>query len=836
MHSLKITTSFLNVGVFLTTLLFVVVGLQPSGIAQQEDLSYFLDVSMSYDPSIPTPKEVLGYEVGEWHVRHDQLVEYMYAVAAASDRVTISEYARSYENRKLLSLIITSPENHAKLDDIKETHRQLSNPSTSAGLDLSSMPVVVQMSYSVHGNEPSGSNASLAVVYRLAAGQGEEMDQILSNAVILVDPSINPDGLNRFAYWANIHKSTKILVSDPQSREFDEVWPGGRTNHYWFDLNRDWMLVQHPESQGRVAKYQEWKPNVLTDHHEMGTNSTFFFQPGIPSRTHPLTPQSNQDLTGSIAEYHADALDQIQSLYYSKESFDDYYYGKGSTYPDVQGSIGILFEQASSRGHAQESVHGVLHFPFTIRNQVTASFSTLNASVDLRNELLGHMRQFYIDAAEAANRSSIKAYVFGEEADQARSFHLAEMLNRHKIELYTLDKSIEINGERFEAGKNYVVPTNQPQFKLITALFERRTIFQDSLFYDVSAWTMPYAFNVPFAELGDREYNSNLLGAAFTGEWQPAAELVGGESRYAYAFEWDEYYAPRAAYRLQEAGIKIKVASAPFSALTDQGVKEFDYGTIMIPLGVQDNQENVHDLVKQIVSNDGITVYNITTGLSTAGVDLGSNQFESLDMPKVAVIGGEGTNSYEIGEMWHLLDRRYEMPLTILDKANLGRVDLDRYNVLIMTGYSYGDISSGTVEALKAWVREGGTLIAMKQAVSWVNQQGLTSVEFVRPDRGESPETRPYVKQGADYGAQVIGGTIFNAQLDLTHPLAYGYNDPLIRVFRNSTMFLKKGQNPYSTPLYYTKDPLASGYVSKMNEETIKGTAAIIVSRTGGEK
>ena len=835
MHSLKITTSFLNVGVFLTTLLFVVVGLQPSGIAQQEDLSYFLDVSMSYDPSIPTPKEVLGYEVGEWHVRHDQLVEYMYAVAAASDRVTISEYARSYENRKLLSLIITSPENHAKLDDIKETHRQLSNPSTSAGLDLSSMPVVVQMSYSVHGNEPSGSNASLAVVYRLAAGQGEEMDQILSNAVILVDPSINPDGLNRFAYWANIHKSTKILVSDPQSREFDEVWPGGRTNHYWFDLNRDWMLVQHPESQGRVAKYQEWKPNVLTDHHEMGTNSTFFFQPGIPSRTHPLTPQSNQDLTGSIAEYHADALDQIQSLYYSKESFDDYYYGKGSTYPDVQGSIGILFEQASSRGHAQESVHGVLHFPFTIRNQVTASFSTLNASVDLRNELLGHMRQFYIDAAEAANRSSIKAYVFGEEADQARSFHLAEMLNRHKIELYTLDKSIEINGERFEAGKNYVVPTNQPQFKLITALFERRTIFQDSLFYDVSAWTMPYAFNVPFAELGDREYNSNLLGAAFTGEWQPAAELVGGESRYAYAFEWDEYYAPRAAYRLQEAGIKIKVASAPFSALTDQGVKEFDYGTIMIPLGVQDNQENVHDLVKQIVSNDGITVYNITTGLSTAGVDLGSNQFESLDMPKVAVIGGEGTNSYEIGEMWHLLDRRYEMPLTILDKANLGRVDLDRYNVLIMTGYSYGDISSGTVEALKAWVREGGTLIAMKQAVSWVNQQGLTSVEFVRPDRGESPETRPYVKQGADYGAQVIGGTIFNAQLDLTHPLAYGYNDPLIRVFRNSTMFLKKGQNPYSTPLYYTKDPLASGYVSKMNEETIKGTAAIIVSRTGGK-
>ena len=371
---------------------------------------------------------------------------------------------------------------------------------------------------------------------------------------------------------------------------------------------------------------------------------------------------------------------------------------------------------------------------------------------------------------------------------------------------------------------------------MITALFERRTSFQDSLFYDVSAWTMPYAFNLPFVELGDRQFSSNLLGAAFKGVWEPAAELVGGESRYAYAFEWDEYYAPRAAYRLQEAGVKIKAATAPFSALTNQGVKEFDYGTIMIPLGVQDNQERVHKLIKQVVSNDGISVFNITTGLSTAGVDLGSNQFKSIDMPKVAVVGGEGTNAYEIGEMWHLLDRRYEMPLTILDKAALGRVNLDRYNVLVMTGYSYGDLSSETVETLKSWVRDGGTLIAMKQAVSWANQQGLANIEFVRPDRGESPENRPYVKQGADYGAEVIGGSIFNAQLDLTHPLAYGYNQSIIRVFRNSTMFLKKGQNPYSTPLYYTEDPLASGYASKVNEETIKGTAAIVVSRAGAGK
>ena len=233
------------------------------------------------------------------------------------------------------------------------------------------------------------------------------------------------------------------------------------------------MLVQHPESEARVQRYQDWKPNILIDAHEMGSNSTFF-QPGIPSRTHPLTPERNQALTASIGEYHADELDKIQSLYYSKESFDDYYYGKGSTYPDVQGSIGILFEQASSRGHAQETIHGVLTFPFTILNQFTASLGTIKAAIDLRVELLEHYRLFYKEVDRAASRSTIKAYVFGESADGARTYHLAEMINRHNIKMYELNESITANGEKFEAGKAYIIPTDQPQFKLITAMFERR--------------------------------------------------------------------------------------------------------------------------------------------------------------------------------------------------------------------------------------------------------------------------------------------------------------------------------------------------------------------------
>lgn len=804
----------------------------------QETLDYFLPDGISYNSSIPTPKQVLNQEVGEWHIRHDQLVQYMHAVAEASNRVAIMEYGRTYENRQLLSLVITSPKNHARLEEIRQQHLQLSDPEVSDNLNIENMPVVVQLSYSVHGNEPSGSNSSLLTAYHLAAAQGAEIDALLDNTIILVDPSINPDGLARFAQWANMHKSKNTLVTDPDSREYNEIWPGGRTNHYWFDLNRDWMLVQHPESIGRIARFQDWKPNILTDHHEMGSNATFFFQPGVPSRTHPLTPETNQALTGAIAEYHAEELDNIQSLYYSKESFDDYYYGKGSTYPDVQGSIGILFEQASSRGHAQETIHGVLKFPFTIRNHFTATLSTLRAAADLRVELLEHNRTFYKEAVRAASRSTIKAYVFGDSEDQARSFHLAELINHHNIEVFELAEDITANGDTFKAGEAYVVPTGQPQYKLITALFEVRNTFADSLFYDISGWTMPYAFNMPFAELSNRQFKTSQLGDAFMGEMPSTGQVIGGTSNYAYVFEWDEYYSPRALYKLLDAGIRAKVATGQFSAITGIGEKAFDYGTILIPMGVQEDQQKVHQLISEISHENYIDVYSLKTGLSVSGIDLGSNRFANLRKPSVAVIGGSGTNSYEIGEMWHLLDQRYHMPLTILDKSDLGGADLSRYTVIIMTGYSYNDVSNGAAEAIKNWVRNGGVLLTMKQGIFWANRQELSDVSFVETNTDEVEETelRPYIMQGADQGAGVIGGAIFNAKLDLTHPLGYGYNAEEITVFRNSTIFLQKGENPYSTPLVYTDSPLASGYISDENAQYLANSAAIVVSRFGGGK
>ena len=287
---------------YLRAAIILIINVFSTYLIAQEDITYYLP-DIEYDTAIPTPESVIGHQVGEWHISHDKLVHYMEKLAESSDRIILQEYARSHENRPLLNLIISSPKNLARIDDIKTTHQKLCIPSEANQVNTDKEPIVVYQGYSIHGNESSGVNASMLVAYYLAAGQSPEVLNKLENGIFIIDPAYNPDGINRFASWVNSHKS-KNLVSDPADREYTEAYPRGRTNHYWFDLNRDWLLLTHPESQGRIKVFHDWKPNILTDHHEMGTNSTFFFQPGIPSRTNPNTPQRNQDLTEEIGHMH----------------------------------------------------------------------------------------------------------------------------------------------------------------------------------------------------------------------------------------------------------------------------------------------------------------------------------------------------------------------------------------------------------------------------------------------------------------------------------------------------------------------------------------------------
>ncbi|WP_439879961.1 M14 family metallopeptidase [Pontibacter sp. MBLB2868] len=804
-------------------------GLAQAATAQQTDLSYYLPKEVQYNKSIPTPNELLGYNIGEWHVSHDQLAMYMRIMAEASDRMTITEYGRTHENRPLYLLTITSPENQKNIEAIKATHKKLTNPSESGSVNIKDMPAVVWMGYSVHGNEPSGSNAALLAVYHLAAAQGPEIEKLLQETVILLDPSINPDGLNRFASWVNTHRS-KNLVTDSNSAEFDEVWPRGRTNHYWFDLNRDWLPLQHPESKGRLAKFHEWKPNVLTDHHEMGTNATFFFQPGIPSRNNPLTPENNFKLTQKMGGYHAKALDKIGSFYYTEESYDDFYYGKGSTYPDVNGSVGILFEQASSRGHSQESINGVLSFPFTIRNQFTTTLSTLQASQAMREELLTHQRDFYKNALNESKNAPVKAYVFGSELDKAKAYHLAEIIKQHQIDIYRPKASFKINNTTYTPDNAYIIPTDQPQYRLIEAMFEKRTTFQDSLFYDISAWTFPLAFDLDYAALSSKNFKGSQLGQKVEQLTFPTGEVVGGKSDYAYVFEWHGYYAPRALNTLMERGIVTRVATDKFT--TVQG-KQFDYGTILIPVAGQPiSSEELHKVLQEVAIKNGIPVYAMNTGLMTQGIKLGSPMMLSLEQPKIILLMGDGVNSNDAGEVWHLLDNRFDMKPTLVKTNDFNRIGLNKYNVIILADGNYNSISK---EKLRSWVLQGGTVVGMGEAAKWLADNGIGNITF-KTEEKDTLARKPYAEMNNTTGAQVIGGAIFETTLDLTHPLAYGYTDAQMPIFRSNTLFMERSKSPYANPVMYTSNPLMAGYISKPNLQKLKSSAAVDVSAVGAGK
>ena len=780
------------------------------------DLSYYLPQNITYNPDIPTPKESIGHEVGQWHVTHDKLIAYMQQLANASNRFTIETRGHTYEGRPIVLLTISAPENLNNIEDIRTTHLSLSEPQGSS-IALEEQPIVVYQGFSIHGNEPSGSNAALAYAYYLAAAEGAAIEEMLQHTVILFDPSFNPDGLQRFAYWANTNKSDN-LNADPNDREYHEVWPGGRTNHYWFDLNRDWLPVQLPESRARITTFHKWLPNILTDHHEMGTNATFFFQPGEAKRVHPLTPKINQELTAEIGNYHIKALDKIGSLYFSEENYDDYYYGKGSTFPDVNGSIGILFEQASSRGHVQESDNGLLTFPFTIRNQFTTALSTIEAAQQMRVKILGYQRDFYADMQSTGQKQSTKAYIFGDSKDKAKAWHLAEILQRHKIKFYAPSEDMKLNGKTYAKESSYIVPLQQKNPNLINAMFEKRTTFADSLFYDISGWTFPLAFNVDYTETSVKSFGEQITTL-------PALEgKVTKNSAYAYLFEWNEYYTPKALNKILNKGLRAKVATAPFTLNN----VTYDYGTIMIPVANQElNATEIYSFLNEVAADSHISITGVDTG-HTRGIDLGSGDFEPLKKQRIAMIVGNGIRSYDAGEIWHVLDQRYNIQLTKLDVNYINRVDLSKYTDIIVPS---GNLDKNTSAILKKWVQEGGTIIGFRNAVEWLQKSEFIKLSF-KKDTLEAKNIS-FEQKRDFYGAQVTGGAIFEATLDRSHPINFGYKNNTLALFRNTNIYMEPDKSSYNNPITYTNNPLLSGYISEENLALLKNSVPFTVKRLG---
>ena len=794
--------------------------------------NYFFPGGTSFDPAIPSPQQFLGYPVGDWHTRHDRIVSYFEKLAEVSPKAHFQIIGYTNERRPQVVLTVTSPENYAKIDEIQKEHAKLADPSQT--VTLSNMPVIVTLGYNVHGNEPSSSEAAMLTAYYLLARQGEEATKTLNESVIHIDPNYNPDGRDRHSTWANMHKGFPP-VADPMDREHNEGWPRGRFNHYWFDLNRDWLPLAHVESQNRIEFFHKWLPNVCTDFHEMGTNGTNFFEPTKPfGSENPVVPRDNYAKLNPLFEkYFVKALDEIGSLYWSKEVFDNSYPGYGSTYPDIHGGLGLVFEQASSRGHAQQSSTRVITFAYTIRNHVRTSLATVKASLENRELLLKHQQDYFRSALDEGKKSSIKGYVFGDSNDKGRTNAFADLLLKHRIETYHLTNDLTLGSNKYEKGKAFIVPTDQRQYRMVRSMFEKVTNFYDSVFYDASAWTMALGYGLPHSSLTSS--NRFTKGEKVTFEDIAPSPAPVPKSNYAYLIDWKEYYAPKALYHLLKNRVYVKAAFKPFTAVVNGANKNFGYGSLVVSVADQDiPADELYARIKEASKISGIDIYTVETGMNPQGIYLGSGNIRTVELPKTVMLIGDGASPTEAGAVWHMLDTKIGMPITKVNTSQFNRIDLPKYNTLILVSGNYGMLGEKGIEKLKSWMQDGGTLILLRNAVSWAVKNKLVEEELSKEVNGGKTISRlDYVTAQDNRGSRRIGGSIYMTDLDITHPLGFGYSRRSLPVYRNHTVFLEPSKSPFSTVAKYTSSPHLSGYIHRSNLEKIRNTVSLQVSGVG---
>ncbi len=808
--------------------------------ANSDYLAEYFPGMTEYDQSIPLPHDVLGFAPGEMHLTPETLLYYAREVAAVSPSAKLEIIGYSHEKRPLAHLYISSPENIANLEEIRQRH-------VSAGSSEDYI-LVLKLAYSIHGDEPSGANAVPLIAYYLTASTDPWVEEFLERTVVIIEPTQNPDGMTRYAQWANSHRAN-IANADPMQRNKHAGWPGGRTNHYWFDLNRDWIFVVHPESRARIEQYHRWKPHVLGDYHEMaGDTPSYFFQPGHPKRTNPLTLDENQRITASLAKFHAAALDRAGQDYFSGESFDDFYYGKGSAYPDMVGGIGLLFEQTASRGQVRDFDGEKLTFRQTISNQITTSFSLMKGADAMRDEIIAYRFAFRDAERQRAASTRIKGFVFSDDDDPARAHNLVRLLATHQIAVYELSRSVTRDGVKFEPGHAWIVPTDASQYGLVTSLFETRTVFEDNVFYDVSTWNLPTAFNLPYGSLDNV---SNLLGNRLLELPQGQPVQVNPEA-VAYAIPWNQLEAPRLLEKLLANDVFPRVAAKPFGGeLIDGEHKQFAQGTIIVRLRDQDTVDAFQRAVSQVPS---VSVTALASGLTADGPDLGSRDMKGIYPVRLALIVGEEVSTSEAGSLWHFIDSQIGAPVTLLDATHAIDADLSDYTHILMVDGAYTRLSDISCD-LKEWVQAGGVLVAQKYAVTWVHENliegGETYIEScaevseqalpgdegteeaVEDEGGDAPVYRAYQDFERDNGDRLVRGSVFQAEIDLTHPFSYGIQRDIIPLFRTWNKILEPAIVSYDTPVRYTETPLVSGFVSETKLEELAGTPAVAAHRTG---
>ncbi len=791
-----------------------------------------------YNPQITTPEAFIGYKLGEKPVRHDIMVGYLRSVARQSPRVVAETIGFSHEGRPILSLVISSPDNIKNLDEIKSRHKaRLEGDGRQPAGERD--PAVVWLNYGVHGAESAGMDAAIPTLYHYAAAQGETVETLLEETIIVMIAIFNPDGHSRRINHRFTFDSV-ASVTDP-NHEAHNLWIEARTNHYWFDLNRDWLLLTQPESQSWIKVWHDWKPNVSADFHEMGSNSSYYFHPGEPRRKNPLIPDRARELLSDIAKGHASWLDEEGALYTSEEGFDNFYIGKGSTYPGVNGSVGILFEAAAAAGGAIETVNGIRTYANNIHLHFRSSLSTVEGAQRSRLALLDYQQEFFVLARRAAQGDDKRAYIISAPGDLSRVARFASLLNGHNIEAFVLAQDLTLGEQFFKAGQSIIVPMNQSQYTMIRGLFDRVTEFEESVFYDVSGWTLPLAYDLDFATLDRLRFNANLLGEPADAAMN-ASKAVPEQASYGYVFSWTPYYAPRALNRFLQAGARPRVFLNPKTLTIDGAPVTFQRGTIFVPISTaKADAQSLHEVAKTIAREDKISVFPIASGDAVPGTgDLGATgSVTTLSDPQILLLFDDGGSRYSAGQLWHLLDRNMEIAVSLRRKSEAGNLNLANYTHILIPATGNG-IDKDLQKKLDRWVQQGGVLIATKAAAKWAEKALLSYGD----DGGKKPsepgqnstdtnERAAYADKTINDAEHLIGGALFESDIDITHPLGFAVTDRSIATMRASTHVLKTPNDLYGTVAAYTNSPLLSGYASQKRIDEIAGTPMLAAYRRG---
>ncbi len=860
-----------------TPLLFgLIIALSLSALAQ--NFEYF--PGAKYDSTIPTLKQIVGHNVGEKITLHHEMEKYIFALEkAASGRVKVFKHGETWEGKSLYHIAIGSPVNIARIDEIKTSMRKLADPRVTSKSDAdkltSSLPALVWLAYSVHGNEISSTDAALMTAYHLLAAQGDSLvDNALKNSVVVIDPMQNPDGRDRFINYFR-QNTGRWPSEDLQSAEHNEVWPGGRTNHYLFDMNRDWFAQTQPETQGRTRAYLDWFPLVFVDLHEMGTHSSYYFAPqSLP--LNPNMPKFQIEWFTKFGRNNAKWFDKFRFDYFTREGYDAFYPGYGEGWPTFHGSIGMTYEQASVRGLvAKRDDETVMTYRDSVQHHFISSLSTIENTANNRESLLKYFYEYRRTAVEEGKSELIKEYIIAPGTDARKADRFAAMLMNNGIEVKRAEAGFtnaktrdyyddKLDSRQFPAG-TYIVSLTQPAKRLLKTLMDKKTEqdkeFVDEQrkrlnnrqrdeFYDVTAWSLPLLWDIT-AYTAEVESKGQLTLLKEQPNYQGA--IKGSKANLAYLLPWNSQTSAMALADLFRQDIRVHSAD-----------KEFKLAGITYPRGsliikVKDNPNDLHERLQKVAATYGVDIFSTDDSWVEGGINFGSSNVQYLKKPRVALAYNAPVSTNSVGWTRYLIEQKYGYPVTTVRAEQIGSADLSKYNVLILPEGSRSGYSQALNAAkLREWVSNGGTLITIGEASAWLTDERInllaTKLEKQKKVDAKPADTKAENKDGKalaqpeetgktidkaiepeDEFPSNTPGAIARLSVNQEHWLGFGYGEMTNTIVESNRIFtplkLDKGVN---VARYLPEGKmLLSGLMWEDAQAQLPGKAFLMYSRIG---